>query len=227
MEKYSFKGNSHTLEPGSFGIIEPGEVHSNSQNEKDSRYLVTFYLSKEQLYTSAYHIDEKINKMHFGTGSYKDMDTVRYLVKLHNILKETASALEAQSVFVEFTSQLLKKYGTETVSESKINGEELRVKRVIDMLNAHFSDDVSLNFLAENVGCTPYHLIRFFKKSVGISPYAYLMQVRLERVKQMIRAGRQLADIAYETGFADQSHLNRSFKKRYLITPGTYKKQIA
>ena len=58
-----------------------------------------------------------------------------------------------------------------------------------------------------------------------MSPHAYLIQLRLEKARQLISKGKSIADAALLAGFSDQSHLTRSFKKRYGLTPGRYGSQ--
>jgi transcriptional regulator GlxA family with amidase domain len=53
-------------------------------------------------------------------------------------------------------------------------------------------------------------------------PHAYQIQVRLLRAKKLLRSGRHPADVAYATGFADQSHFSRHFKRLMGLTPARY-----
>ena len=64
--------------------------------------------------------------------------------------------------------------------------------------------------------------IRAFRKEVGLSPHAYLNQLRLLEARRLIAQGRAPADVATQVGFYDQSHLIRHFKRVYGITPGQY-----
>lgn len=100
------------------------------------------------------------------------------------------------------------------------------MRRVIALFHDQLAENISLNDLAERFDCTPFHLIRFFKKESGLTPYAYLLRLRLERARELISQGRPLVDTALETGFADQSHLTRHFKALYGIPPGEFKRQI-
>lgn len=227
MEKYVCKGNSYTLRPGEFSIIEPGDVHSNSMIESESRCLLTVYLSSEMLQKTAYQIDENAPETRLASDVHCDSYAVRGLSELYRVMQGESPSLEAGSLYVSFVSALIKRYGTSRLRESEMTGEERRVSRVKEMLNELYGEDISLDFLAENAGCTPYHLIRFFSRDVGMTPYAYLLHLRVERARQMIREGRKLAETAADTGFADQSHMSRHFKARYGITPGMYKKLTA
>jgi AraC-like DNA-binding protein len=95
----------------------------------------------------------------------------------------------------------------------------------MDYMRAHLGEEISLNTLAEIAECTSYHIIRLFKETMGMPPHAYLIQLRLERARELIDEGKSIAGAALNAGFSDQSHLTRRFKKRFGITPGTYEAQ--
>ena len=99
-----------------------------------------------------------------------------------------------------------------------------RLLAVRDWLDAHCSEAVRLTTLAQIAGCSPGLINRQFRQQFGLPPYEYLVQLRLGQAAQRLRESSQsLADIAYETGFADQSHLQRFFRRAYGTTPQAYR----
>ena len=120
----------------------------------------------------------------------------------------------------------MRRHGLAGTRESLIGNEVTRVRGIIDLFRDRLAEDISLKDVARQFACTPYHLIRCFKKECGISPYAYLVRLRLEHAGELIRQGRPLVDAALETGFSDQSHLTRHFKTHYGVTPGEFRRQI-
>ncbi len=83
---------------------------------------------------------------------------------------------------------------------------------------------LSLSELAEQVHLSRFQLIRAFKCQLGITPFAYLSQLRVNRAKRLIGQGLPLSDVSYTAGFSDQSHLCRAFRNQFGITPGRWKK---
>ena len=82
--------------------------------------------------------------------------------------------------------------------------------RLRDYIFAHLDEHIEASALAEIDGRSPFHFTRVFARSVGMTPYRYVVHLRLQRALEMMRDGRHgLADIAAATGFADQSHLSR------------------
>lgn len=81
---------------------------------------------------------------------------------------------------------------------------------------------VSLGELAEVAGVHPGTLLRRFRLEVGLAPYEYLVARRIDLARQLLLAGRPIAEVAMRAGFADQSHLHRHFKRIVGVTPGRF-----
>ena len=92
-------------------------------------------------------------------------------------------------------------------------------------LNEHCQSKFSLDELAENVCVSKYHLIRTFKKEMGITPKQYHQQCKVRKIKDMALKISQ-SDIAYELDFTSQSHMNDIFKKYMGITAGSYSSAV-
>ena len=94
-------------------------------------------------------------------------------------------------------------------------------RRVLELMDAHLDSNVSVQFLADEVGLSPAHFARAFKETMGVAPHQYLLHLRLERSRRMLDADNAtLADVAQRAGFADQAHFTRFFKREYGVTPG-------
>jgi AraC family transcriptional regulator len=93
--------------------------------------------------------------------------------------------------------------------------------RVRDALHEHFADPPSLAELACDADVHPDHLGRTFRRYYGLTPGAYVRRVRLERaIRLIVDTQRPLAEIAYATGFADQSHMTRQVGDATGLPPG-------
>jgi AraC-like DNA-binding protein len=98
------------------------------------------------------------------------------------------------------------------------DGRAVRIAR--EFLDAH--GHATSAELESVTGTTRYALARQFRACLGTSPYRYLLMRRLDRARALIRAGAPLADAALRTGFADQSHMTRQFKRTYGLSPGRF-----
>ena len=100
-----------------------------------------------------------------------------------------------------------------------------QLKRVIDYMKANLTQDVSILDLATLTSMSESHFSRSFKRSVGIAPYQYLMQQRVERAKQLLeKKSIAISTIALDCGFANQTHLTKVFRQMTGMTPKAYQK---
>jgi AraC-like DNA-binding protein len=94
-------------------------------------------------------------------------------------------------------------------------------------MTARHDDALLLEDLAGAVGLTTFQLIGLFKRTVGLTPHAYLTQIRLGAACRALRKGAPIVEVATDTGFYDQSALTRHFKRCYGITPLQFAKAAA
>jgi AraC-like DNA-binding protein len=91
--------------------------------------------------------------------------------------------------------------------------------RIIALMRARYDENIALDELAGAAGLTSFQLIAVFKRTVGLTPHAYLVHLRLNAACRHLRRGHSLADSAQMAGFCDQSALTKHFKRCYGITP--------
>lgn len=99
------------------------------------------------------------------------------------------------------------------------------VLRVVELMRERLTEPLSLDELAHAAGLSPFHFARQFKTATGHPPHDYLIRLRVDRAQELIRSnGRSwnLAAIANESGFADQSHMARHFRRVLGVTPGAF-----
>lgn len=90
-------------------------------------------------------------------------------------------------------------------------------KRFID---ENLCGPLDIETIAREVALSPSHFKRVFREVEGVSPWAYVTERRVRRAEELLREERPLSEIAIETGFADQSHFTRVFKRLTGRTPG-------
>ncbi|MFN3986925.1 MAG: helix-turn-helix domain-containing protein [Rhodocyclaceae bacterium] len=96
------------------------------------------------------------------------------------------------------------------------------VARAKQFIEDNFHEPISLDRLATFVGLTRFSLAKHFRQRVGVSPYRYVCEVRVNHAKRMMAQGRRPTEVASEVGFFDQSHLARHFKRTCGMTPREY-----
>ncbi|HJR42007.1 MAG TPA: AraC family transcriptional regulator [Gemmatimonadaceae bacterium] len=96
-----------------------------------------------------------------------------------------------------------------------------RARRAIDRAGY---GNISLAKIARELGCSPEHLSRLFRRSFGLTPSRYAMWRRIEQAKRMLLAGtRPVSDIGIELGFSDASHFGRHFRAWTGVSPARFR----
>ncbi len=90
----------------------------------------------------------------------------------------------------------------------------------IDYIQDNLTQDISLEAIANELGISRYYFCRLFKKSTGVSPHQYVIQCRIDRAKKLLsQKHKNIADVALQVGFTNQSHFSKHFKRIVGITP--------
>jgi AraC family transcriptional regulator len=98
--------------------------------------------------------------------------------------------------------------------------------RVCDFMRSHYAERFALADLARVAGVHPVHLVRAFRKHMGITPGGYVRRLRIEAARRSLATTlTPLADIALEAGFSSQSHFTRSFQREFGLPPGAYRRR--
>jgi len=100
-------------------------------------------------------------------------------------------------------------------------------RRVLELIEAALDARLTIERLAQEAGLSPTHFARAFKETMGRAPHQYLLALRLERARRLLETTRAtLSDIAQRTGFADQAHFTRLFKRVFGTTPGALARRL-
>ena len=135
--------------------------------------------------------------------------------------------LYIESLVAALMSHLLRHYSTQKpISQTHHGGLSNRqLQQIASFVDQHLEQDLALAELTAIVQMSPSYFSSLFKQSVGLTPYQYVIQCRIERAKQLLRQGKlSIAEIAYSLGFTHQSHLSRHFKRLVGITPKAFLK---
>jgi len=135
----------------------------------------------------------------------------------------SAEALACEELLVHTCALLLEGHA----SAPRSHGVDANVQQVRDRLADAPLEPPTLTQMALMAGISKYQLLRRFEKCYGVTPYAWLLQQRAERASGLIRRGESLALAAASCGFADQSHMTRTFARQFGFTPGALKKMTA
>lgn len=131
-----------------------------------------------------------------------------------------AEKIYVESLGVACIVHLAKQYCRESVYLPKGRLDPYQLKQVIDFAHSYMHFDIGLHEMAALVHLSPYHFGRVFKQTVGKSPYQFILQLKIDCAKKLIRKNRgPISEIAYQLNFSDQSHFSNAFRKATGISP--------
>lgn len=140
--------------------------------------------------------------------------------------KDIAYELELKSLLFKFFSllyknDLIKKH--QSKNNLTINTTD-KIKLVLNYINDHYSEDISINTLAELCEYSEYHFMRFFKKHIGLTCVQYINNLRLEKSSILLTStNNAIMDVSLEVGFDNLSYFNKLFKRKYNLTPKEFR----
>lgn len=215
-------GTSHFTGCGSLFIVSPGEVHSHRKPEPPVSFR-SIYIDASRLRSAAAELGGCNDRIPgFQAGLLTGPGTRHSFLALHRALENSVSRLRGESLLLSFLVKLVVRHGGVKAKLPRAGNEHRIVRRVQEYLAENYAQTVSLEELAQLSSLSPYHLHRMFSRAMGMPPHAYQLQVRIERARSLLRQNREIADVAFATGFADQSHFTRHFKRLMAVTPGEY-----
>jgi AraC family transcriptional regulator len=141
-----------------------------------------------------------------------------------------AGKLYAQTAAQMLAVHLLRYYSVgPIVIKDPLQGlTQQQMTRVMDFVQAHLGQDLSLEALAEQAGFSSYHFARLFRQTTGASPHQFVLRQRIERAQHLLKEREvPLARVASECGFANQSHLTQAFKRYLGLTPRAYRQSCS
>ena len=220
-------GETHIHYPGSFNLMNPGDIHTGQVASHDGWMFRNLYISLPL-------IEQVLSQLEWaGKGTPQFTQPVAWdpslrpiFYQLFRAVAESGSMLGQQSLLLELLSRFFHVHAERPFELSPLPSESKAVAQVRSYLEAHYAETVTVEDLAKLVSLSPYYLIRCFRRQVGCPPHQYQRHCQLLQVKQALRTAASLSTIALEYGFYDQSHLNRAFKQTFGVTPGQYQRQF-
>ena len=221
---YGYRGATHAVPVGSLSVVHPGEVHSarDPQERLTPSSFRMMYAEPTLLERAAAEVAgrEKAEPF-FRDPIILDRSLAWNFLRLHVALEGAAPRLEQDTRLLSTLTRLVERHAG--VRPAPPPGRE---RRAVGLAREYLEDNLGrslpLEELASLANLSPYHLARVFRDEVGMPPHAYQTQARLGRARSLLLRGWPPARVAQETGFADQSHLIRRFKRLVGVTPGRY-----
>ena len=218
-----YAGSTLIIPHGAVTVVPPGEVHTG--------HPVPGY---PWHYRAMYVADDVVRALAEESGfsgrtppSFRSLFTHDALLadafaRTHARCERADDDLESEGLIANTLIAVLQRHAVGAQRAAARRTPKVAVERARDFIRDSYRDRITLDAVAGAAMISRYALLRAFGREVGITPYAYVTQVRVEEAKSLLRRGVGIATAAARAGFADQSHLTRHFKRLTGVTPGVY-----
>ena len=149
----------------------------------------------------------------------------RLAIRVAGLFEAPVGRLEGESALLDLLKTTVEHLAERAPAGPAVRREHPAVTLIKTYLRDCSATDTSLDDLATLTHLNKFHLLEVFRRDVGVSPHVYQTHLRLHEAKRLLAAGIPIAEVALAVGFADQSHLNRHFRRHlHGVTPGRYRR---
>ncbi|QNI38013.1 AraC family transcriptional regulator [Edaphobacter albus] len=219
MSTYCRREN-HVVGTGTVLLLNPGDVHAPAPAGTSGWSFRMFYLDPSFLATISPDGQREIPR--FVAPFVHDRELANKLFRLHVAMESKGQRLEFEDTFVSILLDLTQRYAESPSSSASVKQDRSVIGMALQYLETNYHRNLSLADLANLSAYGSSHFLRLFRETVGLTPHAYLTQLRVERGMSLLQSGLSIVEIANCLGFVDQSHFTKSFKKILGVTPGRY-----
>ncbi|WP_175689436.1 AraC family transcriptional regulator [Burkholderia anthina] len=247
-ERYTCRGSGHVAETGTVPVINPGEVHTGSRATDEGWCYRVSYVPIDYIRALASAIAGRPQDAPwFPSGVIRDPDLAARLALAHRMMEAGSEPmpssgahgpaaadvpapgalraydpLAAETAMLDALSTLIARHADARLQPAVLAADEPRVDAMRERLAADLTCAVTLDDVAQAAGLSSFHAARLFTRTTGMPPHAWRNQLRLQRALAPLRAGVPVADVAAASGFVDQSHFTRHFKRMFGVPPGRW-----
>ncbi|MEU3982985.1 AraC family transcriptional regulator [Streptomyces sp. NPDC026672] len=213
--RYDLDRHEHGTPHDTVSLLPPHVPHNGSPATPHG-------FRKRVLYLDATRLGEDLIGPAVDTPDLRDPVLRRRVGQLHGALARPGDELEAESRLT-LIGQRLRAHLRAGDDESAPRTGPALARALRELLDERITDGLGLAEAGKLLNAHPAHLVRAFGAAYGIAPHQYLMSRRVGRARGLLLEGRAPGEVAAVTGFFDQAHLTRHFKKLVGVTPGRYR----
>jgi AraC-like DNA-binding protein len=209
--------HQHIADAGTVLRLNPAEAHANATIGMETLCYSVLYVPK--IVVGSF-LDSGAGLPSFSSPLTKHVDLFRQVRAVHAVLACAVSGkLEQESAL----SLLVQAFQAQTLyGEIEPPSYHAAADRVRQFIEEHYASAFGLHDLSKLTGLSTFHLVRTFKKRIGLSPLAYRDQLRMAEARRLLLAKQPISQISLTLGYADQSHFTRQFQRIVGTSPQRY-----
>lgn len=210
-------------------VLNPGDVHTGEPADRFGYRYRMFYVGESLLRSfigcDAAHDGAAFTTPIFRAPALDDLSLASRLVRAHAMLESDGNRFAAECELADTMEALALRHAAYRRPTPGSQAAARIVRVVREFLEDEHARVVTLAELSGLTGRSPFYVSRIFREAVGVPPYAYLALVRVRRARELIARGYPLSYVTHATGFSDQSHLTKQFKRIVGVSPGQYARE--
>jgi AraC-like DNA-binding protein len=212
----------HLVRPGELVVWDPSHSHSGTPAESLPWLGTLMVVELPDLKNLGE--DTPLPDLDFPQPVIRDRRMVADFLNVYRVMTTPAPVLDRQTALVEWLNRLVaySPSAQASVARGRAARDDPALRRACTYLRDNMSTNVTLDELSRTAGVGKSRLIRLFRAGTGLPPHRYQLAQRIRHARRLLENGTGIVDAAAATGFVDQSHLHRHFRRSLGVTPKQY-----
>jgi AraC-like DNA-binding protein len=224
VERFRYQGQEHVAPAGTLVLLNPDELHTGQAEIEAGWTYQMLHIEPDTLRAMTG------SEAFFPEATTHDPALATAFRRMFQNMWLAPDDMAFVSGFTQLVDAIVTRYGRNAQALRPVSPQEMRrmasLQRVLDCIEAHLDDTLSIDTLAAEAGLSVFHFVRTFSATFHATPHQFVQARRAARAKSLLAQRATPSDAAAAAGLTDQSHLNRWFKRTYGVTPAQYQQQI-
>ena len=219
ISQYFNSDKEYVLKENCLSIMNPNEVHAcNASSEVLNEYYI-MHLNNQWCTSIQKLINDEVKSfVDIPTHLLEDEAFYKEYISLCDYLYTDEPIADKEDALITF----FMKFFAQFLDESPLKIVDKKFEKIVNFLERHYKENISLEELSQEFNLNEFYIIRLFKSQMNLTPRAYLLNVKINKSKELLQQGLSIVDTALECGFFDQSHFHKNFLKIVATTPKEY-----
>ena len=227
VQEFTCNGEQFSSSPGDIILFNPGEAHNGNPGDRKALRYTMLYLDPV-MFNGLARSAADCDLAEYRAQEVNFSDPVLRALILRTarlVAAPNRNGLEIESSLYDLARRLTSRMGVYR-PDGWTDSKDTLLLRARDYIHDNIEEDISIDELSRAAHLSKFHFIRMFRSQFGLTPHQYVINYRINRVREELARGTPSSDVAARFGFFDASHMNRHFKRAYGLTPHQYQIQL-
>lgn len=217
---YTNNDKSYTLDKNMLSIVNPYAVHSCNSCTNVLNIYYMLYLDTSWCMDIQKSIDNSVSDfVNIPVDILEDKVFYDEYLDLCKFLFSDNYILDKEDIVIDFFVKFFSLY----LDKSEVPNRSEEFNEIVSYLEDNYKENISIEELSKLFNLNPFYIIRLFKSKINLTPHAFMLNLKINKAKELLQSGYSIVDTALECGFFDQSHFYKNFTKIVATTPKEYR----